>query len=741
MLTDINFNIVYTTGENEPIQFFFDALTESVSFDLGLGYFNSSAIHALSYGFAYFIVQGGKMRVIINTELSSSDKKAIISGQKQTFNNIEEGLLSSLKLLSKELSRNDEHFLNCFSYLISQKRIEFLATTPVLPDGGIAHPKYGLFKDKGGNIVGFNGSANFSSNAFYNNFESISCYRSWLSDNSDNERILYFGRLFNSIWEGQNENLKSVPIEKVKCYIKENFHIGDIQELLADERALLNELRKRRRKSIYRYMLKKIEMIEDKPVFPLGREPRTYQRAAYSKWIENGSKGIFAMATGTGKTITSLNCILEEYKRTDYYNAIIVVPTQALAIQWEKDLQSFNFTNYISTFSEAHWESLINKYIIRTFSNIAESLILVTTYSTFNRKKFQSILHKIKNIKSFIYIADEVHNLGSSLSLKMIPYMIEKRIGLSATPERIYDEFGSKILYSFFSSEPPSYTYCYSMKEAIYGDNPVLCMYEYYPRFVALDESEMESYIELSKKLARYYNSDSGKYEGLAAEKLLLIRKQIIHKASSKKEVLKEILNQLADKLEYAFIYAPEGYEHDYSSSDYYSINNEDNHIINLYGDIIKDAGFTYYKYVGGIPNPSKILQDFANGKIKVLLSMKCLDEGVDIPRTEYAIFCSSTGNPRQFIQRRGRVLRKILDKKDKRAKIYDLVVLPPNINWDKELSNIEKNIFRSELRRVINFLALADNRLEILNGKLKDICHMFDIDPYEMLLIENEKN
>lgn len=741
MLNDIDFNFVYTSGENEPIQFFFDALTESITFDLGLGFFSSSAIHALSLGFAYFIARGGVMRVIINDELSQKDKTAVINGQKQIIECIEEDLLHNIKALSKKLSGNDEHFLKCFSYLISQKRIEFIATTPISQNGGIAHPKYGLFKDSTGNIVAFNGSANFSRNALYNNFESISCYRSWLSDSSEQQRIQYFDKLFNSIWFGQNENLKIIPIDKVKCHIEETFQVDNIQNLLKEEKQILTELIKSKRIKINDYMLKKMEIIEEKPLFPFGREPREYQIEAYKNWENNKCQGIFAMATGTGKTITALNCILEEYKKNGFYNAIITVPTQALAVQWEKDLRNFNFINFISTFSEPNWESLLNRYIIRTSQNNPESLILVTTYNTFNRNKFQIALSKIPNIKSFIYIADEAHNLGSTTSLKKIPYIIDKRIGLSATPERIYDELGSKILFSFFNSDPPRYTFSYTMKEAIYGKNPVLCKYDYFPVFVNLEELEMEHYIELSKQLARYYNSDSGQYEGVKAERLLLIRKQIIHKANQKKAALLNIVNHIQGQLEYAFIYVPEGYEHDYSNSENYLLNEEDNHIINLYGDIIKNAGYTYYKYIGGIPNPTKILQDFASGKIKVLLSMKCLDEGIDIPRTEYAIFCSSTGNPRQFIQRRGRVLRKTAEKTDKKAKIYDLIVLPPNFEGDKELSNIETNIFKNELKRVVNFLALADNRHDILNGRFIDICLKFEIDVYEMLLLENEKN
>ena len=179
----------------------------------------------------------------------------------------------------------------------------------------------------------------------------------------------------------------------------------------------------------------------------------------------------------------------------------------------------------------------------------------------------------------------------------------------------------------------------------------------------------------------------------------------------------------------------PEGYEPDYSVQDSYAIDDEDIHIIDEYAQLFKDQGYTYHKYISGLDDAPSILRAFADGDIQILLSMKCLDEGVDIPRAEHAIFCSSTGNPRQFVQRRGRVLRK--SKEKEKATIWDLIVTPPGFTGENEA--VERNLFTGEVKRVLNFAALADNKVQIIYGTLRSICEDLCIDHHN-LLEEEEK-
>ena len=360
---------------------------------------------------------------------------------------------------------------------------------------------------------------------------------------------------------------------------------------------------------------------------------------------------------------------------------------------------------------------------------------MITTYATFNRKDIQAFLKDIQGVDSFIYIADEAHNIGSANTLKHLPETILQRIGLSATPERIYDDVGSEKLYQFFNSRPPQYTYRYTMKQAI--DDEILCHYDYYPIFVELTDYEMREYQRITKQLSKFIDSQTGRYKK-EAEKLLLKRKRVIHKAENKKTAITNLLEDLKNKkrLDYTFVFVPEGYEPDYAETDNYQVQDEDVHIIDEYAQMFKEQGYSYHKYISGLEDAQKVLQSFASGDIKILLSMKCLDEGVDIPRAEHAIFCSSTGNPRQFVQRRGRVLRR--SKEKEKATIWDLIVMPPDVT--DESSIVERNMFISEVKRVVNFAAIADNQIDILYGDLKNICEQLCINLFDILDEENKK-
>ncbi len=727
MLNDVHFEHSYSSGYDEPKEFFTEALIESSTFDLGLGFFSSSGIRSLAYGFALFIANGGKMRVVINHILSKEDKEAIENGQKHLVDNYESRILSDIAKLARTLSKEDEHFFQCLSYLISINRIEFIAT--ISTKGGLGHDKYGIFTDEKENKVAFIGSANFSHSALELNGETITVFTS----PDDDKRIYEYQTLFDKSWKNDTPHLIHIPIDEVKTYISKNFPKTSFEELLG------NSIDLRTDNSVNGYckplskrILDKIEIKEQEPRFPFPEE-RPIQIDAYNAWISNDKNGVFAMATGSGKTVTALNCLRKQYKENGYYKAIIVVPTQALAIQWEKEAKAFNFQNIVSTHTDKDWKSTLSRYTTRSLLDQSKSIIIITTYATFNRKDIQLFINKVKGVETFMYIADEAHNIGSTSSLKHLPHNILWRIGLSATPERIYDDIGSERLYEFFNSRPPEYTYRYTMKQAI--EENILCHYDYYPIFVELTNTEMEEYEYISTQLRKFIDSDTGKYKP-EAEKLLLKRKRIIHKAENKKVAISNLLEDLKHKrkLDYTFVFVPEGYEPDYSERDSYDIDQEDIHIIDEYAQMFKNQGYSYHKYISGLDDAPGILKSFAEGNIQILLSMKCLDEGVDIPRAEHAIFCSSTGNPRQFVQRRGRVLRKC-NGKDK-AKIWDLIVTPPNVMNDS--IGIERNMFISEVKRIVNFASLADNQIDILYGDLKNYCEALRIDLFEMLEEEN---
>ncbi len=729
----------YKTGsENEPLQFYLDGLSHSKEFSLLLGYFSSSAINLLSVGFATFISKGGKMRIVINHLLSEKDKEAIEKANKGSINKVFD--LTDVVSLGQALDEYDTHFFECLAYLIAEKRIEIKVIKP--KNGkGIAHYKSGVFSD-GENFVGYKASCNFTLYGLSENLEELEAFLSWENGRS-NKLIKKQLKIIESYFNEEDDDVEYLSTNQIEVVLKDRFGKKDINELIIQEEELIKKKQKlvlnpRLKKTITK-LYEEIEHIRQNPKFPYSEGPRGYQMEAYNNWVNNDRKGLFAMATGTGKTLTSLNCILEDFKLNNFYKVIVLVPTTALAKQWIYETRDgFNYQNSVLCCSENNnWKAEIVQLGKNLLFGRDINYAIITTYATFKGLKFQTLLKEyfVDDFDNITLIADEAHNFGSQGFLSVIPNFINKRIGLSATPERQFDDSGNKLLNIFFSCSEEKYTFEYNMKTAI--ENGILCRYYYYPVLVTLEIDEQENYVKISKELLKYFDFEKGKYrESEYVNNLLIKRKNIIHKAKNKLSSLISIISSIGkDNFKKAFIYVPEGIELDSGEND--SIPKEFEHetskiIDNYLKEIYQHFQLRMSKFTGETNNRDQILNQFREGHLDALLAMKCLDEGVDVPQTQYAIFCSSTGNPRQYIQRRGRVLRAHKDKKF--AIIYDLIVKPSvnHTNTDNNFSKMEKNIFLSELRRLVNFSVLSENKDQSLN-ELEPLCIDLDIDIYEL--------
>ena len=740
----------------EPLGFFSDCLYNSTRFDLMLGFFSSSAIRTLSDGFALFLYNGGTMRLIINNILSPQDKNIIISGTKD--NTTIHFDLTNIEQLRNTLSEKDKHFFECLSWLIANGRIEIKIIT-IKNEQGIAHTKEGIFSD-GQNFVAFNGSCNFTQTALIGNKESIFVSCDWDSE-TDKNRVQYSIEEFERTFSGKDDTVNYVDPSEIITTIEKKFGNKGIEELLEQEERLFYNEDKVIRPTLKRAIdkakkqvektIEKIKKEDTKPKFPYPQGAREYQQTAFENWknnktkeFPNGQNGLFAMATGTGKTITSLNCLLEIYNKYGYYKALILVPTITLVNQWEVECRKFNFNTIVKVCSKTpQWKNDIGTILtqerLRKQNDKEISFIVISTYASFAKVNIYAELNQLS--AKTLLIADECHNMGSATLLKLLPTVnCKRRIGLSATPERQFDEDGNKKLFAFFNSEK-GYTYEYSMEEAI--NNEVLCRYYYYPHLVSLTDSEMKDYMELSLKISKYYNSNSDNFKNDAIlTKLLLARKRIIHKAFNKVSVFCEIISEQYKKkrnLKYTLVYVPEGNDpNDYFETDLYSEKDEKEtdsdavHLIDVFTKAVRDIDnrTTVRQFISGTNERDEILEQFAKGEIDVLTSMKCLDEGVDVPRAELAIFCASTGNPRQFIQRRGRILRQHPDKQF--AYIHDLVVIP-EVNPNSDSYAMERSMLRKELERVNNFASLAENSSYTVNVLLETMNH------YNLNLYHNE--
>lgn len=742
--------------EWEPIGFFSDCLCNSSQFDLMLGFFSSSAINILADGFASFLYNGGKMNLIINDILTEQDKIAIANGELDTpipFFDI-----TDIERLKKTLSERDTHFFECLTWLIRNNRLDIKIIAPI-SGVGISHTKTGVFSD-GVNKVGFDGSCNFSRSALIDNIESIIVSCDW-DGNTSSATIVEIKNEFELVFSGEDKNVIFVPADKVKTQIVNSFQHKELKDLLEEEYKFIQQdiANKSLPKSVIKALdraknkvevqIEKInkqrETVEPmdfgKPRFPYESGPREYQKQAFENWKNNKQKGLFAMATGTGKTITSLNCLLEIYNKLGYYKAIILVPTITLVEQWEIECKKFNFSNIIKVCSKYNnWKSSVANLRLLEMTNTDNKLsyIIISTYASFVRSNVFMDLNQFPKNK-LLLIADEAHNMGGGLMaqrLSDIKYL--RRIGLSATPERQFDDTGNRKLMDFFGCAD-SYTFEYSMAEAI--QNGALCRYYYYPHIVKLTDNEMSEYVQLSKKIVKIMGfQDAESQERL--KMLLLKRKRIIHKAANKLIVFKQIVERrMTEKgnLKYTLVYVPEGNKPDdfeadiFDQSDIMISDPESEHLIDDFTRIVRDmdSHIIVRQFTSESTDRDAMLKGFADGSINVLTSMKCLDEGVDVPRSELAIFCASTGNPRQFIQRRGRVLR---THKDKRfAVIHDLIVIPDNV-FDEECYTLEKNLVQSELRRVRDFALLSEN-LNDTDNELQEVLNHYNLSIFSNVL------
>ncbi|MBS7332842.1 MAG: DEAD/DEAH box helicase family protein [Weeksellaceae bacterium] len=712
-----------------PFEFFGNVISISKKIQFKLGYFSSNSISTLSHGFAQFIYNGGTIDFLINHFVTEEDYQLInneIVIDEKFYIKIEKTILDDLNALKNVLTKKQtEHFFNCLRFLMDNGRINFFPVTT--KTGEISHYKEALFWDENENIINIVGSCNFTYKGIICNGESFIVNRSWGSD-SEKANILEEIKEYDKIFSKKSQDFIYLNSGKLKKIIKDHSKSLSKEELIKEEYDVFEDYiesgvdatKINKVKSKLELQFEEVlETIQNTPHFPKPFKPRPYQETAYQNWVKNNFSGIFGMATGTGKTKTSLNCVLEEYRISKSYYLIILVPSIALLNQWEQEALEFNFQNILKIGGGNNWEHEFSNYSSNYVAGLKKNLLIISTYASFSSSKFQKNFKKIE--KDFILIADEAHNIGAN-SIKSVlkNSKLVKKIALSATPKRIYDYEGTEFLNKFFNDNEP-YVFNFSMKQAL--DEDFLTLYKYYPIIVELSDNELDDYIKISKQLLKYFDFEKGIFKkDPIVEKLLLIRKNIIHKAKNKVTCFKEILLDLQkeNKLKYIFTYIPEGYIKDE--------NGESRRMLEdfLYAGREAIPNLTMNTYISDGDNLQDKLRGFSEGKIDLLFAMKMLDEGVDVPRAEVGIFASSTGNPRQFIQRRGRLLRKHDDKPY--ATIFDMVVIPKLNNDTHEMFTMERNLVKNELMRVGYFASLAMNFYDS-KSSLELVCKKYNLD------------
>lgn len=663
-LSDLQLQFKYRSDEDTLYSDFYEkCLHESVQYDRAAGYFSSESLKVIAKGLEVFLHKGGHIRIVANPHLSDRDIHAIQHGYKAKEDVIEKALLHTLEATVANLENKT---LNVLAWLIYTNQLEIkIAFTD---NGSLYHEKFGIFYDENGSNVAFSGSANETAGGVKNNFEKIDVFL----PGQDQHRIDDMKQDFERLWYNQTNGLTIVDIPRI------------VREKLLENKGHKPEMPKRKKELV----------------------PHSYQVEAIQSLKRNDWQGILEMATGTGKTITSLLAMLQYKKENGRAFVIIFAPFKHLIDQWSKECNRFGIDYMTLCYeSKAKWLPELEKEVRHFNLGITDFHVAITTYDAAGSKDFMEQISKLQE-HAFL-IADECHYLGSPQFRNVSFGNIKARIGLSATPDRWWDEQGTKFLKDFFKDV----VYTYSLEEAIAAEK--LTQYTYEPHVVTLTESELEKYNQLTKRIVNQFNNRDADEEKLS--RLNRMRALVLAKAYKKIPLLLALLkNKGKENIFHTIVYCAE---------------NQVNELTLL----LSELGLRVHKFDSTVPSKERqeILKAFANAEIQVLVAIKCLDEGVDVPSTRCAYFLASTSNPREFVQRRGRILRTFPGKH--LAEIHDFIVFPEDVD-EKTFSTIAKK----ELPRFAEFSNSAINRSSAKNKILPwispyNLNHLMDMKPWDV--------
>ncbi len=671
---DLDINISYkSVGEDSFSDIINPLLSCSKVYKRSVGFFSSSALNFIGDGILTMAKNGGHIYLATSPKLSEEDVLAIQQGY-DAREIVKNQFVKEVKNTLLELSDDNAKIL----YLLIKEDI--IDIKIVLKQGGIYHDKLAILEDFSGNVIACVGSNNESANGYNSNYEKIRVYKSWLD---------YDGRIhdetseFNSIWNNENEDLqvfdfmdafKSELIEKVE-------HTGI-------------------------YSRKKIKY-----------KMRPYQEEAKTNWNNNNHTGFFVMATGTGKTITSLYTIKDIITQENVFT-VIAVPYKHLVSQWEEDAKEF--------FPDAHIVCVHGEVkdaetkIYASYLSSKESykpIIVITTIKSFFLEKYLKLYDKIEYKK--LLIVDEAHNFYNNISDELSSKYVYK-LGLSATPVFGNDEDKTKILLNWFGGKVIDFP----IEKAI---GKYLVNYEYHPMFVYATEDDESKFAKYTQMMLSAFDP---KTNTIIDEEKFTIgyrgRLKAISMAEEKLTNLPKIFNEIEDK-DHTIIYCSDGKV----STEKEEIRHLE-HVLSLINNSILPLGPTVKasKFTASedINTRLQLIDNFNKGKINYLVAIRCLDEGINIPSIKSALILSSNDNYREFVQRRGRILRLYIDpdthKEKQKADIYDVIVLPSTEN---------KSFIEIELRRYYEYSRLALNSSD-LNEKLEKLLISYNLTKKDIL-------
>ena len=652
--------------------------------DCMMGFFSSEILVSLGPGLATFInCSNESLRLIISPLLRIEDREAI-ENSITSPENIANVALEDFVVTENAIA---QHTLKCLSWMLRHGRVEIKIA---LMKDALFHPKVWLFRE-GNDVIAAHGSSNMTYAGIEKNIEQVSISKSW-EDTNQSYITEKFCDQFRQLWTNYDETCTVIPIPQA---IKENLlktYNSDIPPTEAEFHTLYEEQTGSIDESSASYNYDKLS----RPPFAIPSYlryedgPFEHQGKAIKAWCEAGYHGILEMATGSGKTIAAMICAHRLYNVEKPLLIVVAAPYIPLIQQWCDEISPFGLkpVNLTEVHGAKGRATALSKLKRRLRFGSSDIEIVVVTHRTLCNNGFKTELEKF-DCKTLL-IADEVHNLGSEGFITDPPDFFDYRLGLSATPIRQYDEEGTEQLFSFFGP----IVFQFTLEEAI---GRCLVEYEYYVHPVELTEDEMEEWYDLTEKIGKnaWRQEEDPNDEYLM--KLLRDRRALLENAENKIIALEEVLTQREDlkSLRHTLIYAS-----DKAPQQLKDVNT----LLNKHGVLFHQLT---HEETPDRKKTSQIIQSFQEGTLRILTAKRVLDEGINIPQIEKAFILASTTVERQWVQRRGRLLRTCSETGKTHSEIHDFMALPPDID---NIDDSARSLIRAELDRVQEFASLAMN-------------------------------
>ncbi len=699
MLRGIETKAVYNSEDDNLLEdFYAPALSSAVLYQRSVGYFSAVALTYAAQAFSAFIDNGGKIELIVGAFVSEKEYEAVVAGYER------KDIIDRLgELFANEISAVDSEIFLCrlqaLAWLVANN---ILSIKVALRPNGLFHEKVGIITDEAGDKLVFSGSANETDKALMPgyNYESINVFQSWRSELEDHWKphVTKFERL----WNNTTPNTAIIDFPEAA-----REHLVKISQDLEYQPSLDHE------RAVWEKFIGKdgSDEASAKPRVPKKIHGsdfniRDHQTTALQKWKANDYLGVLALATGAGKTVTAIYGVVQIASQIDNLVVVIAVPYQDLADQWCDVLSLFNIYPIKCYRSKALWQERLSAAFHYSQTGAARFTAIVVVNRTLKSPEFQTRLHGFAPKRMFL-IGDECHHHGSLSFKGFLPAKARFKLGLSATPEHYLDEKRNEHLESVYGTVVDTYT----LRQAV--EDKILTPYRYTVIPINLTPHEAQEFFDLSSRIGRMFaasqNGALDDNDGAPLQALLRQRSRIVASARNKLPALESLLEKYDRPIQHSLFYCGDGVfdtDEDEIEEDVFGLRQ-----IEVVSKILHEQGWSNSHFTARENKKERaaILDNFRDGYTDALVAIKCLDEGIDIPACTTAFILASSRDPRQFIQRRGRILRRSPGKEI--AEIFDFLVVLPEMDDDEK--GYSRRLLIGELKRVAEFASLSENRHE----------------------------